>query len=214
MLTVAEPNLIRDILVKDFLNFTDRRHLTTYHEIVNLNLFFVLGAQWKRIRAIVTPSFSATKLKSMYSLMEECVRNTVHFLADKCSDGAVELDMKRILGNLTMDVIAKAAFATKIDSNLDSSNVFLRNATEFFNLKAHRYFAAFLLPQCILKFVLKSQFKESTNQFFIGISRHIIQTRREKNIRHNDLIQLLMDAKLEEADVTNGHYIRELGRLC
>ena len=119
MLTVAEPALIKDILVKDFNNFIDRRHLTTFHEIVNLNLFFVLGAQWKRIRTIVTPSFSTTKLKSMYHLMEECVRNTVRFVENNC-DRNPEMDMKRVLGNLTMDVIAKTAFATKIDSNIDS----------------------------------------------------------------------------------------------
>src|SRR5699024_9528043 len=100
---------------------------------------------------------SVAKLKSMFQLMEDCVRNTVCFIANNCRDGG-EMDMKRVLGNLTMDVIAKTAFATQIDSNLDSSNPFLRNATEFFNLKAHRYFAAFLLPRCILKYVLKSQF--------------------------------------------------------
>jgi len=194
---VAEPDLIRDILVKNFSNFIDRRHLTTFHEIINLNLFFVLGEQWRRIRAIVTPSFSNTKLKSMYCSMEECVRATVRFMNESIGESCKEMDMKRVLGNLTMDVIARTAFATKIESNVDSSNPFLRNAREFFNLKAYRYFAAFLLPKCILKYVLKSQFDEDTNQFFIGISRHIIKTRREQNIRHNDLIQLLMDAEMD-----------------
>lgn len=207
MLTVAEPELVKDILVKDFHNFVDRRHLTTFHEIVNLNLFFVLGQQWKRIRTIVSPSFSNTKLKSMYHLMEKCIDNTISFIGNQCKEGVqTELDMKRVLGNLTMDVIASTAFAAKIESNIEQNNPFLVNATKFFKIKAYRYFAAFLLPQCILKHVLKSQFDESTNQFFINISRHIIKTRRTHNIRHSDLIQLLMDAKIEDSQLNENKF--------
>lgn len=154
----------------------------------------------------MTPSFSTAKLRSMYPLMEECVRNTVEYIERKCSndgeegESPVELDMKRILGNMTMDVVAKTAFATVINSNCDDpeNNAFLRNAREFFNIKAHRYFASFLLPAWLTKWFLKSQFNEATNEFFIETSRKIIQHRRkeaEKGVRRNDLISLLMEAE-------------------
>src|SRR5699024_567227 len=123
--------LVKDILVKDFHNFVDRRRLNTYHEIINLNLFFVLGQQWKRIRAIVSPSFSNSKLKSLDGLIEECVDGTVRFL-EKNSRKSAQVDMKRVLGNLTMDVIAKTAFATEIDSNVEHNNPFVVNGTKFF----------------------------------------------------------------------------------
>lgn len=193
MLTVCRPQLIKDILARDFGNFYDRRHLGTYHEVVNQNLFFAVGDQWKHIRGIMSPSFTTSKLKTLYPLVVECVDNTIDYLAVLAREKA-EINFKPVLANLTMDVIATTVFATKIQSNCDENNPFIQQGNKFFIFKAWRHLAAFLLPGWMAGCLMKSQFDEGVNQFFINISRHIIEERRSKGIKNDDLIQLLLDA--------------------
>jgi len=65
-LIVNEPDLIRDIMVKDFHIFPDHKHFHTGSSKINLSLFFLPGNDdWKRIRSIVSPTFTSGKLKSM-----------------------------------------------------------------------------------------------------------------------------------------------------
>ena len=60
-LTVNDAELIKNVLVKDFHLFLDRRKLNSYHEIWNLVQFSIEGVDWKRIRAITSPAFTSGK---------------------------------------------------------------------------------------------------------------------------------------------------------
>lgn len=61
---INDPELIKDIMIKDFHVFTNRRY---YHfgEIFDLSIVNSHDENWKRIRSIVSPSFTSLKLKSM-----------------------------------------------------------------------------------------------------------------------------------------------------
>ncbi|CAG2102956.1 unnamed protein product [Medioppia subpectinata] len=67
VLIVAEPELIKQICVKDFNVFTDRNTNTRRHPILSRHLVAESGDDWKRIRSIVTPTFSSGKMKKMLS---------------------------------------------------------------------------------------------------------------------------------------------------
>lgn len=51
-LTVNDPELIKQALIKDFQYFTNRIEIQSYHELWNKNLFSANDDQWKRIRMI------------------------------------------------------------------------------------------------------------------------------------------------------------------
>ena len=76
LLKVADPELIKTILVKDFQLFPDR--MTTYGQVDNImskNLALLTGEDWKRIRAIISPTFTSGKMKRMYPMMKICVKS-------------------------------------------------------------------------------------------------------------------------------------------
>lgn len=65
-IVVNEPDLIRDIMVKDFHIFPHHKKLHPGSTKINLNLFFLPGNEdWKRVRSIISPSFTSGKLRSM-----------------------------------------------------------------------------------------------------------------------------------------------------
>ncbi|CAG2174435.1 unnamed protein product, partial [Oppiella nova] len=69
ILRVGDPELIKLILVRDFHVFRDRSHgATINHPLLELSIGLALGDQWQRIRHIVTPTFTARKMKLMYPL--------------------------------------------------------------------------------------------------------------------------------------------------
>ncbi len=60
VLQVADPELIKIILVKDFSLFVNRRDLKAKHPIVNKNLFNSRDDDWKRVRTIASPTKTQT----------------------------------------------------------------------------------------------------------------------------------------------------------
>ena len=65
-LIVNEPQLIRDIVVKDFHIFPNRYDMNLGDSKLSKALFFMKGDdEWKRIRSIVSPTFTTGKLKAM-----------------------------------------------------------------------------------------------------------------------------------------------------
>ena len=52
-LKLAEPELIKDINIKDFHIFVDRNDLITGDPMTDRSLFNLFGDEWKKMRSIV-----------------------------------------------------------------------------------------------------------------------------------------------------------------
>ncbi|GFQ90655.1 cytochrome P450 3A6, partial [Trichonephila clavata] len=92
VLSVADPTLLRDILVKDFHIFPQRRLISTGDEIFDKMLSAVNGEDWKRIRTIVTPTFTTGKIRRMINIFKECAATSIqNFKKDSENGDPVEL---------------------------------------------------------------------------------------------------------------------------
>lgn len=69
-LVVADPEMLKTIMVKEFATFHNRM-MATPPPPMSSNVFSARDETWKRIRNILTPSFSARKMKLMVSLIQE-----------------------------------------------------------------------------------------------------------------------------------------------
>lgn len=69
-LVVADPERLKTVMVKEFSSFHNRL-IPTPPPPMNSNVFSARDETWKRIRHILTPSFSARKMKLMVPLIEE-----------------------------------------------------------------------------------------------------------------------------------------------
>lgn len=69
-LVVADPEMLKTIMVKEFATFHNRK-IPTPPPPMSSNVFSARDETWKRIRNILTPSFSARKMKLMVPLIEE-----------------------------------------------------------------------------------------------------------------------------------------------
>ncbi|CAG2119431.1 unnamed protein product, partial [Medioppia subpectinata] len=70
LLQVADPAIIKHILVKDFHLFTDRPLPTNArHPIASENLSIAGGHQWRRMRSTVSPMFTSGRMRRTYPLI-------------------------------------------------------------------------------------------------------------------------------------------------
>ncbi|CAG9827135.1 unnamed protein product [Diabrotica balteata] len=151
-LVIKDLNLIKQIGVKDFDYFMDHRPFIPEKAdpLWGKNLFALTGQRWKEMRPILSPSFTSSKMKSMFVLMSECGENLVNYFMEKDKD-STEIEMKDTFTRFTNDVIASAAFGVKIDSLKNHENEFYlmgKHATNFKGFwKTMKFFGYMLIPK-------------------------------------------------------------------
>ena len=73
MITVADPEMLKHILVKEFHKFQNRPHVMTGNPPLDKGLFDAKDEAWRKVRSILTPTFSAFKLKELVPLINDAV---------------------------------------------------------------------------------------------------------------------------------------------
>ncbi|CAG2163113.1 unnamed protein product, partial [Oppiella nova] len=193
-LTVAEPEHVKQILVKDFHKFRNRRDQGGRHPVFSKNMFAARDDDWKRVRAIASPTFTSGKMRKMYPLINHCCEDFINNL-DKLAANKSEVELKQLMGAYTMDVIASCAFATKTNTYTDPNNPFTTRAHNIFHGPLWKMILMISLPTFIARIqIIRKLIMGSTNSdFFVDFSRSLVQQRKKNNEKHNDFLQLLMD---------------------
>lgn len=207
-LMVGEPDLVKRILVKDFAALSDRLPIKFFDPVLDNMLGALPSEQWRKIRTAVSPAFTTGKLRKMTDLILECVRTTCEHLKE-AAEQKKDVDMKEFFGNYGMDVIARCAFGTKLDSHTDSSNEFVMNANKAFSNDLRPQLVFTTLFTDVSQALKIRPLNAAVFQYFKNFSLGIIKKRKEHHQRHEDFLQLMMDAhegnlKAEGADTLSG----------
>ena len=72
-IVVADPEMLKHILVKDFDKFRNRPDAMRGNAPIDKGLFDARDEAWKKLRSILTPGFSALKLKEHVPRIEYSV---------------------------------------------------------------------------------------------------------------------------------------------
>ncbi|GIX86659.1 cytochrome P450 3A29 [Caerostris extrusa] len=116
----------------------------------------------------------------------------------KFAEKGEPVDVKKIFGAFSMDVIANSAFSTKIDSHNDPNNAFVTAARPFFqNTVPWRLALWLVFPSIVKLFSIKVASPLST-KFFADVTLNIIKERKRTGQTRNDFLQLLIEAADEQ----------------
>ncbi|XP_014882037.1 cytochrome P450, family 3, subfamily A, polypeptide 65, partial [Poecilia latipinna] len=199
VLCVADPEIIKAILVKECYSFfTNRRNFHLNGALYD-SLFNAEDDQWKRIRSVLSPSFTSGRLKEMFEIMKSHSANLIHSMKKKADKGGA-LELKEFFGSYSMDVVTSTAFSVDIDSLNNPSDPFVTNIKkmlkfDFLNpLFLAVAFFPFLGP--ILEKFEFSFFPKSVTDFFYA-SLEKIKSNRETSQQKSrvDFLQLMIDSQ-------------------
>ncbi|XP_063703756.1 probable cytochrome P450 9f2 [Culicoides brevitarsis] len=198
---IQDPELIKQICVKDFDNFTNHPNVisTVYDELLPNSLSILRDQKWRDMRSTLSPAFTGSKMRMMFDLIRECADDFVTYCKENLDENdLIEINVKDIFSKVTTNIISSTAFGLKVDSVRDTENPVYYHALRSFDLRSQ---AAILRTTVIAGFPriakwLKMSFvPKDSQEFFKKVVKDTIEHRRKTKETRPDVIQLLMQAQ-------------------
>ncbi|XP_071504349.1 cytochrome P450 3A13-like [Diadema antillarum] len=132
MYVVFNLDMLREMMVKNFSCFVDHTTQVLKNRPADKMLTMLTGDHWRDVRNLISPTFSAAKMKKMSDLVNECCDTLV------ANAGNLQAEENRVecfsfFGGFTMDGIARCAFGLEVNSQKNPDDPFVKNAKEFTN---------------------------------------------------------------------------------
>lgn len=203
MLMIYDLEIIKQILIKDFSNFTNRFDPGFSNYPLDKMLLVLKDDHWKHVRNHLTPTFTAGKLRKMDGKMHRCLDALLSTL-EKKADAKETFEFRQLCGAFTMDVIASTAFGVEVDSLNDVNNVFVKMAKKAFDFSFSNvttlilFFAPFLVKP--LSKVGISIFPRDATEFFGKVVDKAMADRKKGNEDDVDFLQLMTNAQVGGED--------------
>jgi cytochrome P450 family 3 subfamily A len=202
ILMIFDVEILKQILIKDFSNFTNRFPAPFTDYPVRKMLTVLQGDNWKHVRNILTPTFSSGKLRKMNKQIQKCSETFMANLLDKAEKNEI-FDFREICGAFTMDVIASTAFSVQIDSHNDPNNKFVTMGKKafMFRLTSPKLLVFFFFPFLVrpLSKLGISIFDSDVTQFFVDVIHQLMDQRNTEETKKSvDFLQLMMDSSEKE----------------
>ena len=133
-LAVADPDVVREILIKQFNKFEQRQPLLDNPDLPDADIFIAKGDRWKRIRGLTTPTFSAKKMKTMSPLVHQSIDKLINRFEQRLKEDK-EFDIYKDFKCFTLDVIASTVFSydTDVFNATVDDNPFLKHIQKIFD---------------------------------------------------------------------------------
>ncbi|XP_031355494.1 cytochrome P450 9e2-like [Photinus pyralis] len=201
LLVIKDPELIKQITVKDFEYFLDHsRYLPDESEpLWGKNLFALKGERWKEMRATLSPAFTSSKMKTMFfQVLSNCSERFVNHFKVEGSTDTVKVELKDAFTRFTNDAIASSSFGVECDSLKEPENEFYqigKEATTYSGFwKNLKVIIISFLPKLALFFGIRL-FTDNVSAFFRNLVVTNIAMREKDGIVRPDMIHLLMEAR-------------------
>ncbi|KAK9885353.1 hypothetical protein WA026_010850 [Henosepilachna vigintioctopunctata] len=198
-LLIKSPELIKQICVKEFDHFLNHRNFFPDggEQLWSRNLLALKGQEWKNMRSTLSPSFTSSKMRYMFELMNNNSKMFVQYFLQK-KEKKVEVAFKDAFTRFTNDVIASSAFGVHVDSLKDRNNEFYlmgKEASDFASFtRKVKFFLHLLIPK-IASFLRIDFFGKEVTSFFMDLVTQTIKIREEQKINRMDMLGLLIEAR-------------------
>ncbi|XP_002730610.1 cytochrome P450 3A24-like [Saccoglossus kowalevskii] len=199
VINFADPEICKQITVKHFSSFVNRRVLPLNGKPMNSGLTVLVDDQWKRARNTLTPAFSGAKMRMMAPLINQCANELVANMETYCKEEKVA-QCKDLYGGFVVDSIASAGFGLDVSSQSQPGHPFVENAKLAFKFSLFSpvfvvvFFFPFLVP--LLNLFDVQLFPKKVLDYFVGVTEDAIEMRKPGRDSSNriDFLQLMVNA--------------------
>ncbi|CAG2174563.1 unnamed protein product, partial [Oppiella nova] len=180
-LVVNEPDLLRDIMTKDFHIFPDRKHFHYGSSKIDKSLFFMPGGDgWKRQRSILSPVFTSGKLRAMMAHISGISDGLVTNLSEYEKKGQT-VDMRKYIGAFAMDVISACAYGINPQSINNPNHPIVSNAKKILGVDAGLHQIISVMIPRLGKLLNLEPFDIKAVDYFDGLTNQILSERKVSN---------------------------------
>ncbi|XP_040062089.1 cytochrome P450 3A5 [Ixodes scapularis] len=205
-MVLTDVEMIKQCFVRNVSTFHDRPPLPICTGPFASCIIALEGDEWKKIRAVLNPCFSASKMKLMTQIMGSCADAMIEVVEDHVKKGET-VEMYRVSQGLSLDVIAKCAFAWQVDCQKNPNDPLLLSIRKMF-VEADdgilRHAIRFpILCKIITSLISFTSYIKTLTRIFDNV-RQVIELRRKgQSPRTTDMLQMMLDAQAGILDNTN-----------
>ncbi|KAJ1525389.1 hypothetical protein ONE63_010204 [Megalurothrips usitatus] len=210
LLQLHDPDIIRQVLTKDFQDFNGRGiHFDPTYDPFSANLFAMSGPAWKNMRVKLSPTFSTGKIKYMFQTITDCSVFLAEHITEsvKKNGGQYEEDMRELAARFSTDIISSVAFGVESNSMKNPNSEFRRMGQKTFepclDVSARQLLT--FLGAGIMQFFRIRGFPADVDKFFTNMVSELVAYREANNVERADMLNLLIKLKNGGSVSPNGH---------
>ncbi|XP_050458786.1 probable cytochrome P450 6a14 [Cataglyphis hispanica] len=201
-LVIADLDLIRTVLTKEFASFHDRGMFCNERiDPLSGHLFLLPGKKWRNLRVKLTPTFTSGKIKQMFMILKECGEEFAKNLENKAQMRDC-IEIKDIFARYSTDIIMSTAFGIKSNCMKEPNNEFRHWGKKIFEERPFWNALLMFAPQ-VMDFFSIPFTDRGVTKFFTKMFRDNVEYRQTHNIVRHDFMNLLiqlMEKGYVEAD--------------
>ncbi|XP_069672362.1 probable cytochrome P450 6a13 [Periplaneta americana] len=194
---VRDPDMIKDVLIKDFSSFHDRGiYINEEVEPLTGHLFMLPGARWRNLRVKLTPTFTSGKMKMMFQTLVDCGEELKTCLEESARKQET-IEMKDLLARFSTDVISSCAFGIQCNCLKNENAEFRQWGRKVFTPTFRAVIFGLLsnIAPFILDITKFNGFDSEVSKYFRKMVSETVEYREKNNVVRNDFMHLLIQLK-------------------
>ena len=189
----SHPDLAEEVLVKQsdrFVKVYDPQRPTGLALVLGNGLVTSSGEVWKRHRRIIQPIFHRSRIATMAERMAQVGEQRIAAW-EHHAGGTIDIAAEMM--KLALEVISQTMFSTSMTQHIERISHALRVSIKY-------AFDSFSNPLFLPLWVPTARNREfhSVMQFMDGLMYGLLAERRHSGVHHDDLLDLLLQARDEE----------------
>lgn len=193
-IVTTDPGFIQHVLQKNNRNYLKSpMHFDKVSHFLGNGLLTSEGDYWLRQRRLIQPGFHRAKLEALTVIMQQVIDRFVErFDAEVATEKPIDIGQRMM--EVAFSVVANSLFSKNIaESELGRLSQLLTQIQEFIIRQIRQ-------PYLIWWFHLSGEMRrhEKMAAEFQQIVFDIIKSRRNATEQHDDLLQMLLDARYED----------------
>ncbi|CAH1977390.1 unnamed protein product [Acanthoscelides obtectus] len=193
-LVIKSPEIIKNIVVKDFQHFVDRTMASARHDAVQTNMmFFQKGEEWKATRSKMSPVFTSGKLKAMCPMLVANSFRLVEYIKSRHQ----KIDLEDMSSKYVAEGIFRVFFGMEAhlmdETNKEFAELLIK--TQHPSLKIAISIFCYLYQHRFVDWFKLTFGDPKLRSYCVEAFREALKARENSTFRVNDLIDIINDLK-------------------
>lgn len=195
---VTSPALARDIVTKHFKNFEDNEFAELADKevdpLIGRNPFLLTGEEWREKRMEISPAFTASRMKPLYTIVEDIAARMTRYIEQNASSA---LDAKELASKFTVDVVSSCIFDTDAQSFTNDHAEMREMGRKLVDQTFSSLLIIILRSLCpkLAKALNIGMIPKSVEQFFTNLMAEAIRYREKNSIKRVDYLDHLISLR-------------------